>query len=323
MYNITSAAAKDYNDNIIAIREAALTHKLDTIVSVVKCGVGSRALVERETVNSNVQILQPIREYVADGSGTPLWDSVGELIEIMATVPDASDPEVSFLVMVITDGQENQSVKWTAQQLSNRIQALQASDRWTFVFRVPRGYAHGLARMGIPEGNILEWDQTTRGVEVASAATQTAMSSYFDNRSRGVTSTNKFYADLSTVSPKMVKQALRNISAEVARHFVAPERHGIAIKTFMDEHGGFRIGTAFYQLSKTEKVQEHKTICICDRSTGAIYAGTAARDLLGLPHHGTISLTPHHLDNYDVFIQSTSVNRKLVGGTTVLYWPYA
>jgi hypothetical protein len=198
---------------------------------------------------------------------------------------------------------------------------LQASDRWTFVFRVPRGYANGLVRLGIPAGNILEWDQTTRGVEVASAATQTAMSSYFDNRSRGLTSTNKFYADLSTLSSKTVKQALRNISAEVSCYFVAPEKHGIAIKTFMDEHGGFRLGTAYYQLSKTEKVQEHKTICICDRDTHAIYGGAAARDLLGLPHHGAISLTPHRLGNYDVFVQSTSVNRKLVGGTTVLYWP--
>src|SRR5262245_47054417 len=90
MYPITRSAAKDYNDNIAAIREAAITNNLDTIVSVVKCGVGWRALVERETVNSNVQVLRPIDQYIADGSGTPLWDSVGELIEIMAGVPDAA-----------------------------------------------------------------------------------------------------------------------------------------------------------------------------------------------------------------------------------------
>jgi hypothetical protein len=268
-----------------------------------------------------VQILQPIPEhsYIADGSGTPLWDSVGELIEIMSAVPDAADPEVSFLVMVITDGQENHSQRWSAQRLSEKIRELQASDRWTFVFRVPRGYTAVLARFGIPEGNILEWDQTARGVEVASKTTQSAVSSYFTNRTQGVRSTSKFFADLSRVSATTVKHALHDISGQVSRYFVDPSVHGVAIREFVERHAPFQVGRAFYQLTKTEKVQDHKTICLCDRKTGAIYSGTAARDLLGLPHYGIITLTPHNLGNYDVFVQSTSVNRKLVGGTTVLY----
>jgi hypothetical protein len=323
MFNISRPAARDYNDNITAIRDAAVANNLDTIVSVVKCGVGVRATVEREIINSNVQMLCPILEhaYVADGAGTPLWDSVGELIEIMSSVPDASDPEVSFLVMVITDGEENRSVRWTAQRLSAKIHELQASDRWTFVFRVPRGSAKALARFGIAEGNILEWDQTAHGVEVASKATQTAVSSYFTNRGQGIRSTSKFFADLSHVKSSTVQHTLHDISAQVARYFVNPQANGVAIRPFIETYVPFRVGTVYYQLTKTEKVQDHKNICLCDRSTGAIYSGTAARDLLGLPHHGLITLAPHNLGNYDVFVQSTSVNRKLVGGTTVLYWP--
>jgi hypothetical protein len=320
MFNITGPAARDYNDNITAIRDAALATGLDTIVSVVKCGVGVKAIVEREIVNSNVQVLKPIHAYIADGSGTPLWDSVGELIEIMSGVPDASDPEVSFLVMVITDGEENHSQRWTADRLSRTIQDLQASDRWTFAFRVPRTFGARLARFGIPEGNILEWDQTVRGVTVASQATQTAVSSYFTNRGQGVRSTNKFFADLSHVKSSTVRQVLHDISAQVARYFVDPQVHGVAIRPFIEAYMPFKVGTVYYQLTKTEKVQDHKNICLCDRATGAIYSGTAARDLLGLPHNGLITLAPHNLGNYDVFVQSTSVNRKLVGGTTVLYW---
>ena len=324
MTMITRPAARDYNANILSIQEAARANDLDTIVSVVKCGVGIHARVDREVINSNVHVLQPILEhaYIADGSGTPLWDSVGELIETLSAVPDAADPEVSFLVMVITDGEENCSRKWSSERLSEKIRALQASDRWTFAFRVPRGYGARLGqRLGIPEGNILEWDQTARGIETASIATSSAMQSYFTNRSQGIASTSKFYADLSKLSLNEVRQNLHDISPQVSRYQVQPLDHGVMIKTFIERYKPYEIGCAFYQLTKTEKVQQSKRICICDRKTGAIYTGTSARDLLGLPHYGAITLAPHNLGNYDVFVQSTSVNRKLVGGTTVLYCP--
>lgn len=320
MWNITDPAKRDYNDNITSIREAARLNNLDTVVSVVKCGVGPHARVDREVINSNVNVLSPLHSYIADGSGTPLWDSVGELIDLLSAAPDAADPEVSFLVMVITDGEENISKKWNANLLSERICELQASDRWTFVFRVPRGYGGRLVRrLGIPEGNVLEWDQTARGVQAASVATNTAMASYFTNRSQGLKSTSKFYADLSQVSLTEVKQNLHDISRQVVTYPVLPLDHGVAIKSFVERHAPYHIGCAFYQLTKTEKVQEAKQICLRDRKTQAIYTGHAARDLLGLPHYGAITLSPGKLGDYDVFVQSTSVNRKLVGGTLVLY----
>lgn len=320
MWNITTPAKQDYNDNIISIREAANLNNLDTVVSVVKCGVGPYARVDREVVNTNINTLRPLSSYVADGSGTPLWDSVGELIDVLSDVPDAADPEVSFLVMVITDGEENVSKKWNSGRLSEKIRELQASDRWTFVFRVPRGYGARLVnRLGIHEGNVLEWDQTARGVETASVATNTAMASYFTNRSQGIKSTSKFYADLSQVSLKEVKQTLHDISNQVVTYSVLPLDHGVAIKSYIERHTPYPIGCAFYQLTKTEKVQEAKQICIRDRMTKAIYTGQSARDLLGLPHYGAITLAPHKLGDYDVFVQSTSVNRKLVGGTLLLY----
>lgn len=323
MYNISKAAARDYNANISAFQRAAITEEIDTIVSVVKCGVGYDAKVVRETINSNIHILKPLAEsaYKADGAATPLWDSVGDLIETMSEVPDAADPKVSFLVMVITDGENNYSQKWTAERLSATIRKLQASDRWTFVFRVPVGYKRPLAKMGIPEGNILEWEQTERGVATASAATDAAITSYFTQRKTGKAATDKFYADLSKVTVKEVKQALIDISAQITRFSVSHTDNGIAIKQFVEATGNpYKAGSTFYQLSKTETVQEYKKICIRDRTSGAIYTGQNARDLLGLPHYGEIRLAVSNLGNYDVFVQSTSVNRKLVGNTTILYF---
>ncbi len=86
----------------------------------------------------------------------------------------------------------------------------------------------------------------------------------------------------------------------------------------------FLKGAAFYELTKTEpKVQDYKQIAIRDRKTNAVYAGEAARDLLGLPRRGTARVVPGDHSAYDVFVQSTSVNRKLPAGSRLLYWPKA
>lgn len=327
MHSIANAAAVDYNDNIAAIKEASLANNQDTIVSVVKCGAGRPATVVREVVNSNVQVLKPLgpREYVADGNSTPLFDSVGDLIDLFEAVPDVDDINVSFIVMVITDGEENSSTKWTGRKLAEKIKELQATDRWTFVFRVPRGYARKLSQFGIPEGNILEWDQTARGVEAASAATRAAVGSFYANRSAGVKSTDKFYADLSKVSLKEVKAALVDISSEVSIWPVLSNEISYEIRPFAEKRLAVSLkkGTAFYQLTKTEKVQEYKQVCIRDKKKGMVYSGNAARDLLGLPHYGEIKLAPDKHGGYEIYIQSTSVNRKLVEGSSLLYWPNA
>ena len=92
-----------------------------------------------------------------------------------------------------------------------------------------------------------------------------------------------------------------------------------AIKDFVTENGLlFKVGRGFYEFTKTETIQGHKEIVLMDRKTGDLYSGTAARDLLGL-FSTTARIRPASLDKYAVFVQSTSVNRRLVGGTRFLY----
>lgn len=318
-------AARDYNSNIEAIKEASLKQNQDTVVSVVECATGNSRFVGRVVVNSSVQSLIPMNphHYRADGPGTPLFDSVGDLIEQFESLPDANDPNVSFLIMAVTDGEENSSLKWTAHSLSEKIKKLQATDRWTFVFRVPRGYSRPLVKMGIHEGNILEWDQTTQGIEVASAQTTQAFDTYFQERSIGKTATKKFYADLSNVSTDDIKATLTDISSNVLLWPVSVADDGAELRPFAEKRLGKPMlkGAGFYQLTKTEpKVQSYKEIIIRDKNTNAIYGGKAARQMLGLPFNSDVRLAPDKSGKFDIFIQSTSVNRKLSKGTQVLYW---
>lgn len=329
MGSIRRAAARDYNAQIAQLAQGARDAGQETFATVVRCGdyrgmSGPYSGVCRETVNAPINVISPLMEhnYLADG-WTPLWDSIGDLINILSGTPDANDPGTTFLIMVITDGEENQSRHWSVDLLMKRIKELQATDRWTFTFRVPRNMSRRLVQLGIPAGNILEWDQSDEGMSHSTQATTTAVASYFSNVSRGVNATQKFYADLSGVSSSQVASKCVDISAKVNIWPVAKAEAGAEIRPFVEKrlNKPMKKGAAFYQLTKPERnVQSYKKIIIRDKNDNAIYGGDDARRLLGLPVGQNIKLEPGKLGNFEVFVQSTSVNRKLVGSTQLVYW---
>lgn len=339
MGSIARAAARDYNTTIADVKAAAEKEKIDTIVTVIQCGIRydfdqhgkqkyrpGHAINFLESVNSSVSVLKPLAEnaYQANGQTTPLFDSVGELITILEKAPDANDPEVTFLIQATTDGVDNDSSIWSARSLSAKIKELQATDRWTFLFRVPRGEKRALENLGIPGGNIFEWEQSESGVAASTQATSAGMSNYYSGRTQGRRSTQTFYTDIKDVSIRTIKANLDDISRQVNFWTVNTPEEGASIRGFCQKKLGrgqdMKKGSAFYQLIKSEDVQDYKVIAIVDKTTTAVYSGPAARDLLGLPQFGSAKVAPGEHGKYDIFIQSTSVNRKLPQGTKVMYW---
>ncbi|MGZ8924463.1 MAG: hypothetical protein ACXW2E_01135 [Nitrososphaeraceae archaeon] len=322
MRSLAKPAMDDYNKLIEELKNTSEEENIDTIVSVVRCGNGYISAVARETQNSSISALLPIVTYSAQAPGTPLFDSVGELIEMFESTPDVNDPNVSFVVMAVTDGEENDSRRWK-RTLPDKIRQLQATDRWTFVFRVPKGYKRSLVRLGIPEGNIQEWELSSKGIEEAAVATSQAFRSFYSNLKTGVKATSSFYTtNLTAVDLNTVRANLVDVSNQVQFWTVDHNYANSQIRDFCEALSGSKMlkGAGFYRLDKKEEVQEHKQIAIRDK-TGAVYIGPSARDLMGLPHCGTIKVAPGDHADYTVFVQSTSVNRKLPEGTEVMYWP--
>jgi hypothetical protein len=92
------------------------------------------------------------------------------------------------------------------------------------------------------------------------------------------------------------------------------------IQTFAQRNGLlFKAGKGFYEFTKTETIQARKEIVLQHRETGDLFAGNQARVMLGLPLDENARLRPTHLEEYRVFVQSTSYNRKLVARTRFLY----
>ncbi len=328
MGNLARAAVTDYNATITAVREAASREMLDTVVSVVGIGLGSGGYgVQRQVVISNPHVLKPLASWPTPG-GTPLYDGVGDMIELFQSLPDYSNPDVSFLVVTTTDGREEHSRKYNINTLSRKIQELQATGRWTFVFRVPQGQSHTITKLGVPLDNIQEWGTTAEGMAKSTAATTQAMDSYFTLRSSGARGSNVFYASAQAVTAQAVQATLVDVSKEVQIWSVMPSEDGEEIQPWALKRlfgQPFLKGAAFYQLTKTEaRVQDGKLIAIRDKALGKVYSGDAARQMLNIPVRspkGYVRLHPDATPQFDIFIQSTSINRKLVAGTQVLYWP--
>jgi hypothetical protein len=328
MGNIAHLAMKDYNEQIATIKESAIRFGIDTILSVVSCSIKepSNGYIGRTENKFDVQLssissVKRMFDYPATGSNTQLFDSVNMLIDQFVKVPDYNSPDVAFALHILTDGVDNNS-RTSGYALGTRIKELQATDKWTIAFRVPQGMKQSLVRLGIPAGNILEVNYSSEeDIEKATVVQKAATTAYYTSRSAGVRGSSAFYADTSNLTPTVVKQELSNISKRIKVIRVPQQYDGYKIQDFVEEkHGGYILGTTYYQLTKREEVQDNKRIVVWNKLNGEYYSGHEARTLLGLPTTGNIKLVPGQMPDFEVFVQSNSVNRKLVGGTKVIIW---
>jgi hypothetical protein len=326
MRGVAEVARQDFNNLVNSFKENSIRYGIETKVSVIDCGIkinygDTKNHFSDKFVDSSQ--LNRMDSYAVSGNNTPLYDSVAALIAHFNELPYSvhTDPDVSFLVMVVTDGEDNASAV-TAKELAKKIKELETSDKWTIVMRVPNGYKQRLIRDGFNAGNILEFDASDE-VEYAksSVATTQAVSKFYSGRTQGLRSVSTFYVDTANITPTQVKQELANISKKVKVIRVAQEWDGRQIRDFVQEKDGhYILGTAFYQLTKREEMSDNKRIIVWDKETGYYYTGYEARTMLGLPTSGTIKIAPASFPKFEVFIQSSSVNRKLVGGTKVVVY---
>ncbi len=125
--------------------------------------------------------------------------------------------------------------------------------------------------------------------------------------------------------PGKVKEMEKLVPVTPGRFQVMTVDKDCDIKGFVTSNGiEFKKGRGFYELTKAETVQQYKEVIMQDRETGEMFVGSQVREKLGLSpqtESGGVNEKLHAADAkaFRVFVQSTSVNRKLIGGTTFLY----
>ncbi|MGW1376935.1 vWA domain-containing protein [Streptomyces sp. NPDC002446] len=234
----------------------------------------------------------------------------------------------SFLTFVLTDGQENASHRCLDASARHPRELVQAvaemietqQDNWTLAVLVPDQMGKREAmQCGFPKDNVAIWDATsTQGLEEAGQVIQQATEKFMVGRAQGVRGSRAVFSTGAEVVNKDTIEAAGLSPVNSSEYQLIPVDREATIRNWVIECGHtFRTGCAFYQLSKSEKIQARKQIAVLEKKTDRVYTGPEARALLGLPDM-EVRVKPDHNDDFTIFVQSTSVNRKLVPHTRLL-----
>lgn len=224
--------------------------------------------------------------------------------------------EHAFLIYVLTDGQENDS---RARAYDLKAELVKLPDNWTLAAFVPN--SNGIfeaKRYGFQPNNIEVWDTTTaQGVKEVGERIRATSEQFMQNRKAGIRGTSSLF-QLNTVTTTDLRKALTPLQFGSYRLIDVPKDARIDDTVCTALNRPYVLGEGFYQLTKRETVQPRKKIAILTKDH-KLYYGAEARHLLGLPDH-EVRVSPTYAD-YTVFVQSTSMNRKLIAGTRLLILP--
>lgn len=253
--------------------------------------------------------------YQPDGN-TALIDTSIKAIKDAKTIPELY-ADRAFLFYVLSDGYDNNSTQ-PSSALKTLIEGLPVN--YTVAYLAPdQNAVHEAKKCGFPAENIQLWSVSEVGLEEASKKMVAATESYMTNRAAGVRGTKTLFqvVDLSNVTSRKVNENLDTINPIDVN--IAEAKTDIVIKDFVEKitKKPYQLGHTFYELTKPEKVQANKRLMIQNKISGYIYGGDNARKLLGLPNT-EVKLKVEDLANFAVFVQSTSINRKIIKGQRVI-----
>jgi hypothetical protein len=197
---------------------------------------------------------------------------------------------------------------------------LNAAENWTIGFLVPdrNGVAY-MERIGAKRGSIAVWDTTSaNGLVDAVSTIRTATDNFMTARASGVRGTRSvFSTGADAVNPQTVRSNLKPLDRK--SYSILPVKYKGRIDEFVTGAvGHYSTGMGYYQLTKTENIQPQKRIIVVDKSNGQAYGGNEARHLIGLPDGEAVRVKPDRNPKYDIYVQSTSLNRNLMPNTKLL-----
>lgn len=312
-----STSMRSYVKDVVKVCDATVKHlaqrskELDqeTRISIYMFGDTTECLV----FDMDVMRFNTIESYyAATGRSTALIDGTLKCIEDMRKIPELYGDSAT-LIYVITDGGENSSQAKPA--------ALQATlnslpENWTMAALVPTASSvHEAKKFGFPSGNVEMWNVSAQGVQEVGRRAQQTADAWMTNRAKGVRSTSTlFQTDLTGVNLTTVRKA----GNKLTNYTLYPvKNNGSEIRTFVEfaSKKPYKLGSAFYELTKPEKIQSGKEVLVQHIDNGEVY--DSGRSVLGLPDV-EIKVKPADHGKFKIFVQSASVNRKLVKGTAVI-----
>lgn len=310
MYNIINDVRKVFQNQIEFLRKTSLMFEQETRVSVYTFNTEVKCLI------NDVDVARPmeIEKLLASG-GTAMLDAITLSIEDFYEVSQKYGDH-SFMIYVLSDGEENSS-KTKAENFSKFLSKM--PDNFTVCALAPSSNAAKLLEgYGLHKGNIDKWDTTEKGVEEVGRKMEKSIENFYTARTQGIRSYSSVFSDLNKVTTEDIKKVAKEIkNFEIV---INKDVKAVYIKPLVESETNrpYIKGKAFYELVKRETVQESKSIAVQDKKNGKVYIGYDARVILGLPDKGEIKVDPVQSSKWNIYVQSTSVNRNVIPKQRVL-----
>jgi hypothetical protein len=261
--------------------------------------------------------LPSVAKYYRANGMTALIDATMLSIEDLAMTPEKYGDH-AFLIFVLTDGQENRS-RHSPSDLVRTINGL--PDHWTLAALVPdqRGKFEA-KKFGFSPDNIAIWDATTaHGINEGGGVIREATERFMQGREKGIRGTRHVFSTGADAVNADTIQAAALTPLPRSKYRLVPVTEDTAIRPFVENECQmpYRLGMAYYELSKREIIQPQKELAVLEIATDRVYVGDGVRDLIGLSRD-RVTVRPDFNPKYKIHVQSTSVNRKLKEHTKVL-----
>jgi uncharacterized protein YegL len=266
--------------------------------------------------DTDVLRLPSIASLYEIGGMTALVDATVVSIEELAQTATLHGDH-SFLIYVLTDGLENAS-KRPRSALSAKLARL--GDNWTLACFVPNIIAKREAlALGFLKDNVAVWDadDSMLGMEEVGNTVRATTEAFMVGRAAGVRGTRTLFSTgAEAVNPQTVAAA-GLVPLDQKRYELLPIAETMQTRPFVRSMGfEYRSGTVYYLLRQTENIQKHKKLAVVDKDTNEVYwaDGDQIRQLVGLPLGVDSRVKPDANPKYEIYVQSTAVNRNLIRG---------
>lgn len=309
---LIKSAEKVFNNQIDFLRNKSLLFEQETRVSFYKFGSFVECLI------NDVDVARPIKLEGVNAEGmTALIDAATLAINDAKEQPQKYG-DSAFMFYIITDGAENNSSRQNIIGFKPLINKL--PDNFTVTALVPNNNSASLLEAyGIPKGNIDKWDATERGIEEAGRKMEATITNFFEGRTKGLRGSKTVFSDLTQVNATNVDQVLDEIPKRKYQIVINEGVKAVEIRPMVEDKTNvdYTKGCSYYELVKNEHIQASKEIAIQNKKNGKVYSGKNARSLLNLPNQ-EVKIVPGDFGEWIVFVQSTSVNRKVIPKQRVL-----
>jgi hypothetical protein len=212
MERVKEETVKGYNEQVkVLLEEASIPDRGETFASLVTFN----GQVTEDFFNAPIEILREMHPSQYTPSGwTAMYDAVGYTIEKLCKETDTEDDFNSYLIVVISDGEENRSRFWrgavtnqgiippsmmenafptqrrgavqpidSRKDLAAKVKELQDTNRWTFTYiGANQDLTKITSNLNFRAGNTMEYTATKGGTAAAFTANSRQLKKFLDVR---------------------------------------------------------------------------------------------------------------------------------------------